>query len=62
MTRDDWQQYERIRYKPDVVLAMEARCEEGGTSGRTASQARSSFAKFASGADGIAEPTTKGPP
>ena len=30
MTRDDWERYERIRYEPDVVLAMEARCEEDG--------------------------------
>ena len=30
MTRDDWKRYEAIRYKPDVVLAMEARCEEDG--------------------------------
>ena len=30
MTRDDWQRYEYIRHKDDVVLAMRARCEEEG--------------------------------
>ncbi len=30
MTRDDWKRYEAIRHLPDVVQAMEARCEESG--------------------------------
>lgn len=30
MTRDEWKQYEAIRSKPDVVLAMQARCAEQG--------------------------------
>lgn len=30
MTRDEWQQYERVRGLPAVELAMRARCSEQG--------------------------------
>jgi len=30
MTRDEWQTYEKVQNKPDVKLAMRARCEEQG--------------------------------
>ena len=30
MTRDEWAAFERIQNKPDVQIAMRARCEEQG--------------------------------
>lgn len=30
MTRDEWAEYEKVRYTADVELAMSARCEEQG--------------------------------
>lgn len=30
MTRDDWKRAEAVLHKPDVALAMRARCEEQG--------------------------------
>lgn len=30
MTRDEWDRFERVQNKPEVVLAMRARCEEQG--------------------------------
>jgi hypothetical protein len=30
MRRDEWQHYEKVQHKPDVNLAMRARCEEQG--------------------------------
>lgn len=30
MTRDEWRLYEKVQNKPDVNLAMRARCEEQG--------------------------------
>jgi hypothetical protein len=30
MRRDEWDAFERIQNKPDVQLAMRARCEEQG--------------------------------
>lgn len=30
MTREDWKKYEKIQNNPDVLLAMQARCEEQG--------------------------------
>ena len=30
MTRDEWEQYERVANRADVRLAMRARCEEQG--------------------------------
>jgi hypothetical protein len=28
MTREEWIEFDRIKYTPDVQLAMRARCEE----------------------------------
>ena len=30
MTREEWKEYERIKFTPSVCLAMKARCEEQG--------------------------------
>ncbi len=30
MTREEWKQYEKIRYDENVKIAMRARCEEQG--------------------------------